>query len=190
MSQRPKRQIDDSRLIECLDYLHRMISRKDKEDIFQYPVTDLIAPGYSLIIKHPMDLSTMKKKIESHQYNSILEYREDLVLMCENCMTYNKQDTIYFSAAKKMLDYGIKLLSRDKLLSLRHTVRAMRYLTSAELGFSLEDDSSSHDVYSDISSQAIRNRIQSQQKVIHTPTYIARMSLNNNITISKSKILQ
>ena len=32
--------------------------------------------------------------------------------MCENCMTYNKPDTIYYHAARKMLDYGFKLLSR------------------------------------------------------------------------------
>ena len=32
--------------------------------------------------------------------------------MCENCMTYNKTDTIYYHAAKKMLDYSLKLLSR------------------------------------------------------------------------------
>ena len=49
--------------------------RKDKEDVFQYPVTDLIAPGYSIIIKRPMDFSTMKKKIDSFQYYNILEYR-------------------------------------------------------------------------------------------------------------------
>jgi hypothetical protein len=66
---------NDSRLAECLDYLHRLISRKDKEDIFQLPVTDDIAPGYSTIIKNPMDLSTMKKKIDSQMYMNIAEYR-------------------------------------------------------------------------------------------------------------------
>jgi len=66
---------NDSRLAECLDYLHRLIGRKDKEDIFQLPVTDDIAPGYSTIIKNPMDLSTMKKKIDSQMYMSIAEYR-------------------------------------------------------------------------------------------------------------------
>ena len=67
--------VDKTRLTECLDYLHRMISRKDKEDIFHEPVTDAIAPGYSLIIKKPMDLSTMKKKIDEQQYDSVSDYR-------------------------------------------------------------------------------------------------------------------
>ena len=67
--------LDEYRLAECLSYLHKMVGRKDKEDIFQWPVTDQIAPGYSSIIKHPMDLSTMKKKIDSHEYGSIMEYR-------------------------------------------------------------------------------------------------------------------
>ena len=67
--------IDHVRLAECLDYLHRMVGRKDKDDIFGLPVTDDIAPGYSSIIKNPMDLSTMRKKIDSHAYNSIVEYR-------------------------------------------------------------------------------------------------------------------
>ena len=37
--------------------------------------------------------------------------------MCENCMTYNKQDTIYYHAARKLLDFGLKLLSRVSLRS-------------------------------------------------------------------------
>lgn len=70
-----RNQFDGSRLAECLDYLHRMISRKDKDEIFQWPVTDDIAPGYSLIIANPMDLSTMRKKIDTHAYNTLKEYR-------------------------------------------------------------------------------------------------------------------
>jgi len=58
--------------------------------IFEFPVTDLIAPGYSTIIKNPMDLSSMKSKIDSSEYSNVMEYRDDLILMCDNCMTYNK----------------------------------------------------------------------------------------------------
>ena len=100
----------------------------------------------------------MKEKIDSNEYTNIMEYRDDLILMCENCMTYNKPDTIYYQSAKKMLDYGFKLLSRDKLFSLRNTSRCMRMLTSEELGFSLE----ASDLYYD--TNAIRKK-QSENKL-------------------------
>lgn len=80
----------------------------------------------------------MKSKIEANEYTNVMEYRDDLILMCDNCMTYNKPDTIYYQFAKKMRDYGFKLLSREKLLTLRATTRHMRFLTEDELGFSLE----------------------------------------------------
>jgi hypothetical protein len=66
---------NENRLNECLNHLHKNVSRKDKDEIFQFPVTDDIAPGYSLIIRNPMDLSTMKKKIDKGLYKNILEYR-------------------------------------------------------------------------------------------------------------------
>ena len=69
-------------------------------------------------IKNPMDLSTMKKKIDAHEYTSVMDYRDDIILMTENCMTYNKMDTIYYHAARKMFDYCIKLLSRVSWLVL------------------------------------------------------------------------
>ena len=72
----------------------------------------MIAPGYSLRVKNPMDLGTMKKKVDTGAYKNIMEYRDDLILMCENCMTYNKPDTFYYHEARKMLDFGSKLLSR------------------------------------------------------------------------------
>lgn len=32
--------------------------------------------------------------------------------MCTNAMTYNKPDTIYYKAAKKLLHSGMKILSQ------------------------------------------------------------------------------
>lgn len=100
----------------------------------------------------------MKAKIESGEYTNIMEYRDDVILMCENCMTYNRQDTIYYQFAKKMLDYGFKLLSRERLLNFRSTVRCMRYLTSEDLGFSFD----SSELYYD--TNAIRKK-QSENKL-------------------------
>lgn len=36
----------------------------------------------------------------------------DLKLMCENAMIYNKPDTIYHKAARKLLHSGMKVLSQ------------------------------------------------------------------------------
>lgn len=51
------------------------LNRKDQHGFFAFPVTDAIAPGYSMIIKHPMDFSTMKDKIAANEYKTITEFK-------------------------------------------------------------------------------------------------------------------
>lgn len=51
------------------------LNRKDPNAFFSFPVTDFIAPGYSMIIKRPMDFSTMKEKIKNNGYQSIEELK-------------------------------------------------------------------------------------------------------------------
>lgn len=51
------------------------LPRKDPSAFFSFPVTDFIAPGYSMIIKHPMDFSTMREKIKNNDYQSIEELK-------------------------------------------------------------------------------------------------------------------
>ena len=46
---------------------------------FAFPVTDTIAPGYSSIILHPMDFSTMTAKIESAEYANVMEFKVSLL---------------------------------------------------------------------------------------------------------------
>lgn len=55
------------------------LSRKDPHGFFAFPVTDAIAPGYSVIIKHPMDFSTMKDKIRNNEYNTVTEFKVRIV---------------------------------------------------------------------------------------------------------------
>ncbi|XP_041077374.1 bromodomain-containing protein 7-like [Polyodon spathula] len=121
-------QIDEkeqSPLQEALTQLTRQLQRKDPRAFFSFPVTDFIAPGYSRIIKHPMDFSTIKEKIKADEYHSLEELRADFKTMCENAMTYNKPQTIYFKAAKKLLHSGTKILSQDRLQSLKQSIEFM-----------------------------------------------------------------
>lgn len=47
------------------------------------------APNYGLIIKKPMDLNMVMKKLKSLSYNSKQEFVDDLNLIWSNCLTYN-----------------------------------------------------------------------------------------------------
>ncbi|KZF24561.1 hypothetical protein L228DRAFT_209467 [Xylona heveae TC161] len=47
------------------------------------------APDYYNVIKHPMDLGTMTKKLKGLQYKSKKEFVDDLNLIWSNCLKYN-----------------------------------------------------------------------------------------------------
>ncbi|XP_078395557.1 bromodomain-containing protein 9 isoform X3 [Cetorhinus maximus] len=107
---------ENTPLQQLLEHFLRQLQRKDPHGFFAFPVTDSIAPGYSMIIKHPMDFSTMKDKILANEYNSITEFKGDFKLMCDNAMTYNRPETVYYKAAKKLLHTGFKMMSKQAAL--------------------------------------------------------------------------
>ncbi|KAL8951889.1 MAG: hypothetical protein Q9222_002164 [Ikaeria aurantiellina] len=47
------------------------------------------APDYYNVIKHPMDLGTMTKKLKAVQYKSKQEFVTDINLIWSNCLSYN-----------------------------------------------------------------------------------------------------
>ncbi|XP_070691697.1 bromodomain-containing protein 7 isoform X3 [Pempheris klunzingeri] len=112
-------------LQEALNQLIRQLQRKDPSAFFSFPVTDLIAPGYSSVIKRPMDFSTMKDKVKKECYQSLDELKVDFRIMCENAMIYNKPETIYHKAARKLLHSGMKILSQERLESLKQSIEFM-----------------------------------------------------------------
>ncbi|XP_023131588.1 bromodomain-containing protein 7 isoform X2 [Amphiprion ocellaris] len=112
-------------LQEALNQLIRQLQRKDPSAFFSFPVTDLIAPGYSSIIKRPMDFSTMKERVKKECYQSLDELKVDFRIMCENAMIYNKPETIYHKAARKLLHSGMKILSQERIESLKQSIDFM-----------------------------------------------------------------
>ncbi|XP_001139048.5 bromodomain-containing protein 9 isoform X6 [Pan troglodytes] len=101
---------------QLLEHFLRQLQRKDLHGFFAFPVTDAIAPGYSMIIKHPMDFGTMKDKIVANEYKSVTEFKADFKLMCDNAMTYNRPDTVYYKLARKVLHAGFKMMSKQAAL--------------------------------------------------------------------------
>ena len=113
------------------------MEKRDPQQFFAWPVTDNIAPGYSTIITNPMDFSTIKQKIDDNNYQNLRDFTDDFKLMCDNAMTYNHPDTIYYKAAKKLLHVGMKMVTPEKLKPLRSVLTYMQDLTTEELGFEL-----------------------------------------------------
>ncbi|XP_071788828.1 bromodomain-containing protein 7-like isoform X2 [Asterias amurensis] len=118
-------------LKKVLESLQKIIQRKDVDQFFAWPVNDVIAPGYSSIIQQPMDFSNMKKKIDCNEYSSLDEYKADFSLMCENATIYNRPETIYYKAAKRLHAVGLKCMSKEKLMLLK---RSFGYRESSDPG--------------------------------------------------------
>jgi hypothetical protein len=52
-------------------------------------VEGLKLQDYYEIIKNPMDLGTIKRKLDGRQYATPQELYDDVRLVCENCFKYN-----------------------------------------------------------------------------------------------------
>lgn len=50
-------------------------------------------PSYPKLIKKPMDLSTMRKKLDSGEYETAQNFYDDFKLMIRNCFTFNPGGT-------------------------------------------------------------------------------------------------
>ncbi|XP_060906482.1 bromodomain-containing protein 9 isoform X2 [Labrus mixtus] len=131
---------------QLLEHFLRQLQRKDPHGFFSFPVTDAIAPGYSMIIKHPMDFSTMKDKIENNDYKTVTEFKADFKLMCDNAMVYNRPETVYYKAAKKLLHTGFKMMSKDRLLALKRSVSFMQEMDYTQQAAILGDEDLTTDI--------------------------------------------
>ncbi|XP_071373555.1 bromodomain-containing protein 9 isoform X1 [Centroberyx affinis] len=131
---------------QLLEHFLRQLQRKDPHGFFSFPVTDAIAPGYSMIIKHPMDFSTMKDKITTNEYKTITEFKADFKLMCDNAMVYNRPETVYYKAAKKLLHTGFKMMSKERLLALKRSMSFMQDMDFTQQAAILGDEDVAADI--------------------------------------------
>ncbi|KAA0052431.1 histone acetyltransferase GCN5 [Cucumis melo var. makuwa] len=70
---------------------------------FKEPVDSRDVPDYYEIIKDPVDLKTMSKRVESEQYYITFEmFVADVRRMFVNARTYNAPETIYYKCATRL----------------------------------------------------------------------------------------
>ncbi|KAF3843907.1 hypothetical protein F7725_015955 [Dissostichus mawsoni] len=90
------------------------LQEKDQYSIYAQPVNIKEVPDYLDHVKNPMDFSTMRKRIDAHEYGSLDDFEADFNLVIFNCMKYNSKDTFFHKAAQRMQDHGGAILRRAR----------------------------------------------------------------------------
>lgn len=80
---------------------------------FHRPVSLKKFPNYSLIIKNPIDLGTIKNNIKIGKYTKYNELLADLRLMRDNCVLYNGASHSLTEIAQNILDRGANYLHEN-----------------------------------------------------------------------------
>jgi len=91
--------------VTCSEVL-KVLSSHTHGWVFNSPVNpvDLGLPDYFQVIKHPMDLGTIKKKLDNNCYNKINHFESDVNLTFDNAMLYNPENSVVYNMAKEMKD--------------------------------------------------------------------------------------
>ncbi|XP_015245745.1 PREDICTED: bromodomain-containing protein 1 [Cyprinodon variegatus] len=90
------------------------LQAKDQAKIFTQPVDVNEVPDYLDHIKHPMDFSTMRQRIDAQAYTNLDQFEADFNLIIDNCMKYNLKDTYFYRAAVRLRDQGGVLLRKAR----------------------------------------------------------------------------
>ncbi|XP_066509565.1 bromodomain-containing protein 3-like isoform X2 [Hoplias malabaricus] len=118
----PKKDLEDNELLQqgnkksklsdhlkyCDTILKEMLSKKHAAYAWPFykPVDAeaLELHDYHEIIKQPMDLSTVKKKMDGREYPDAQSFAADVRLMFSNCYKYNPPDHEVVAMARKLQD--------------------------------------------------------------------------------------
>eukprot|EP00124_Ichthyophonus_hoferi_P004285 Ihof_evm2s454 gene=Ihof_evmTU2s454 len=97
------------RLKFCAQLLREMLSKKHAA--YAYPFVEPVdpelhgCPDYYDVIKKPIDLSTIKQKMDNREYPTPNEFAEEIRLMFTNCYRYNSKDNEVFRMGRMLQDF-------------------------------------------------------------------------------------
>ncbi|KRT80989.1 hypothetical protein AMK59_5833, partial [Oryctes borbonicus] len=106
-SHKPKEKLSEA-LKSCNEILKELFSKKHSSYAWPFykPVDAelLCLHDYHDIIKKPMDLGTVKQKMDNREYRTAQEFAGDVRLIFTNCYKYNPSDHDVVAMARKLQD--------------------------------------------------------------------------------------
>ncbi|KAL3674492.1 hypothetical protein V7S43_000440 [Phytophthora oleae] len=80
-------------LNNALEVVVQRLLEMPESELFRVPVDSTTVQNYYQIVKQPMDLSTIRRKIEAKEYDSMREFVKDLELIVNNSRIFNGDPT-------------------------------------------------------------------------------------------------
>ncbi|CDW98592.1 hypothetical protein [Sporisorium scitamineum] len=109
----PIKRLRSKGLYEALPKLIENLQRRDSYKFFCEPVNPDEVPGYTDVIKTPMDFGTMQRKVDDRLYSHMDEFKADFQLVVSNAMTFNPEGTLYYNEAKRITAWGNRAIERE-----------------------------------------------------------------------------
>ncbi|KAF8327181.1 PHD-zinc-finger like domain-containing protein, partial [Cantharellus anzutake] len=98
----------DDALLSIFDQVQSL----DRFHVFANPVTQADAPDYHTIVKRPMSWQQMRNKLLQHEYNSVQDFKDDVHLILDNSLLYNRPDHQYHKLAARMKTQMVPILEK------------------------------------------------------------------------------
>ncbi|EAY17029.1 Bromodomain containing protein [Trichomonas vaginalis G3] len=114
---------------ECINVINELL-KYSISAMFANPVDPERdrCPNYLQLIKEPMDLGTVKKRLESGYYKTVSDWRHDMDLIWNNSYTFNKVNSFIglitkdlqekYNQISEYINDGLEITWREKLYSL------------------------------------------------------------------------
>uniref|UniRef100_A0A096M4C5 Bromodomain-containing protein 2 n=1 Tax=Poecilia formosa TaxID=48698 RepID=A0A096M4C5_POEFO len=147
----------------CSGLLKEMLSKKHAAYAWPfYTPVDTTALGlhdYHDIIKCPMDLSTIKRKMDCREYRDAQQFASDVRLMFSNCYKYNPPDHDVVAMARKLQDvFEFRFAKMPDEPPMEHTAMSVIGHPTSSSSSESEPSSDSEESESSLSSDSEEER--------------------------------
>ncbi|RVD92594.1 transcription factor [Tubulinosema ratisbonensis] len=123
----------NDKLKQCKEILSKL-KRSSNSIPFKEPVDPikLGLPDYFDKIKHPMDLSKIKQNLDSNKYKTPEQFKDDIILMFNNCYTYNEENSHVYKCAKELQrlfdhHYSTQIEAKENLISFLNEINKQKH---------------------------------------------------------------
>ncbi|KAK7463006.1 hypothetical protein VKT23_007588 [Stygiomarasmius scandens] len=130
------RDILDSAILYHEQHLRKALERlaaMDRNNYFREPVKKDEVPDYYDVVKQPMCWVTMSEKLDRHEYWNVHEFKDDVNLVYDNAVLYNKSGSLIYKNAMRLKTNSQPILQELDQLVVGHRQSSPQAEASGEV---------------------------------------------------------